>query len=932
RQGAGEHKDSGFDTTRAPGEHVVPVSLTPCASICLRCLPLGWTSETRSKMEESLNIQNLLQTGYFTTSRAKNPCSTSPQSQTPPLSPRVPTANRNVPRSLDRRSPSRRSYPPPPSVEDEVVSLAKEYGTSHPSSASDEEPQSRGDIEQYPIIVEVHAHNPERRFVILNEPPDAGPEAKTAESKPQRTPPPEDNGSSKTDAGRKYDSPPGREQPRADSARPSLQRRRSRQDLPPLETDLRPSRPPEHHRSRSSASASRPDYFSPRQSRPYGDQLLSPEIIQSGLGGREKVYRGMGPSSTSGGWSPTRQNHVGMTDRRRDDEYYRRRQTGYTARRSMSSYEAGKSSRRMSNEWPSESRNRNGPSSSRSERRDNFQSYVRSNGEKVKTSPPRVSREQSRSSGEYAKDSHTYSYTQKKPIVVQEGRPAATSSDRDTNGTGRAKSRSRMSIAPLPSPSQAAFATAAAGAAAMTPRTSAIFPVDGERKRPDGPRAQLPYPDDDGHAYVGLGIDDDDVAPDQEVARPIPIVSMPQPSPVLPSTSERPPNAIKAASPAVTPTTTPGSWQPPSFDPERDGLRGDGARPVVGSYRRYSESNDKDGPEGLPECPRTKPVAGMMDWLTLPRTDFNICPTCYETVFAKSEFRTQFQPMLRPTGEAIACDFGSSAWYRIAWLLTEKHETPDLRLFYHIANVVTSSRTETCPGNRKAARNWLTVKDPYTKRPVPEFAVCYECARTVEVLLPNLTGAFVPLESRSEPTKDICALHFTPKRKQFVLYFDALETASDKAFVANQAPNMADLARDLQQLSIGSECREDSPVRDGYWHVMQFLPQFTVCGACFDEVVRPKLGDGNTIVRKFYVHPQRLPSGTCQLYSPRMREIFQKACRRRDFGYLEEKVLERRSIEADIFDKLLELDRAQRSDAWTEERVEKLVREWRRWE
>ncbi|KMQ81346.1 ser/arg-like nuclear matrix protein, partial [Lasius niger] len=151
--------------------------------------------------------------------------------------------------------------------------------------------------------------------------------------------------------------------------------------------------------------------------------------------------------------------------------------------------------------------------------------------------------------------------------------------------------------------------------------------------------------------------------------------------------------------------------------------------------------------------------------------------------------------MLRPTDEAIACDFGSSPWYRIAWLLTLKHEKPDLRLFYQVANVVMSSRRDKCPGNQKTTRYWLRVNDPFMRRPVPGFTVCYQCARIVEVLLPNLTGVFVRQDSRSEPTRDRCALHFASRRRQFVLFFDAFETTSDKAFVANQAPNVAGLAQ-----------------------------------------------------------------------------------------------------------------------------------------
>lgn len=203
---------------------------------------------------------------------------------------------------------------------------------------------------------------------------------------------------------------------------------------------------------------------------------------------------------------------------------------------------------------------------------------------------------------------------------------------------------------------------------------------------------------------------------------------------------------------------------------------------------------------------------------------------------------------------------------------------------------------------------------------------------TVEAVLPNLAGLFVPLGARSEPLREICALHFTPKRRDFVSYFDALETTSDKALVDGQTPDIASLAQELRRLSVGQECREDSPVRDGHWHIMQSLPEMTVCDACFMEVVRPKVQEGNNITQGFFTKTKRLPFATCQLYSPRMREIFHKACRRRDREYLEARVLERREIEADIYEKLLKLDKAQKKDASLEKQVEQLVEEWKRWE
>ena len=125
---------------------------------------------------------------------------------------------------------------------------------------------------------------------------------------------------------------------------------------------------------------------------------------------------------------------------------------------------------------------------------------------------------------------------------------------------------------------------------------------------------------------------------------------------------------------------------------------------------------------------------------------------------------------------------------------------------------------------------------------------------------------------------------------------------------------------------------EDGVVRHGNWHVMQHVPELTVCGECFDEVVRPRLDADNAVARSFFVKPQRLDAASCQLYSERMRDVFRRACRRDDFQYLEDKVLERRRVEKDIHAKIAALDKRGQNDAETEEEVSKLIREWQKWE
>ncbi|TWU73829.1 hypothetical protein ED733_005088 [Metarhizium rileyi] len=890
-------------------------------------------------MEDSLNIQDMLETGYFTTSRARStgpPDSSSrspgPSRYAPPelIPPPVP-AHGQVPRTvhLAPAPQPKGRRPPPPIVEDETDSLAKEHGSPAVSVISEEEPQSRGHVDQKYVMEDVHEHNPERRFVVVPE-SSRKPTFTKDKQQPERTDQARDpspcTSSNPGEGG--YASRGPRSEDRYSrsketdrESRYGSNRRKSQQDLPTIDTELDNRRHnSERHRTRSAAAGPRPDYIDARQSCSYGDQLLSPDVVPNGLKGREKRYLGINqPSEGYHGRSPSSLSHRSETSQGSDRDHYGRDSASSSARRPKTDVDSRPRRRLTSDVDP---RYRDEYSYARNDKRDAFSNMKPS---------PRSSREPSRSGDEYSPSPRGYGYLSSKPLVNQE-EDLSSRQDRKYDAFEKVPSSSRTSTFPLMTQAATA-ATAAAGqmvheASKDAPREPTSRMPRATTELPRGSNTQLPYPDDNFPPDVDLGIQGRSADVTDPKIADLGSVSMPEPLSTVPTTPGR--SLDSNSDTPITPSTAaaaPLAWQPPAFDPEKEGVQA--GRPV-GAYRRYSENQGHDVSESLPECPRQKPVAGMVDWLTLPHTSFNICPTCYDSVFYETEFRMFFKPMLRPLDEPIACDFGVSPWYRIAWLLTVKGKIPDMRLLQQLANIRSASSREPCPGARKATRNWLTVKDPHTRQPVTDFSVCYQCARSVELLLPNLTGVFVPMDAR--PKQDICALHFKPERKQFVLFFDALETASDKALAAKQPPNVDDLARELWHLTVGSKCREDSPVIDGYWHIMQFLPQFTVCSSCFHSVVKPKLGDGSVIARNFYMKAQRLPMATCQLYSTRMRDIFDRSCRRNDPEYLEEKVVQRRRIEENIYEKLVQLDRADVSTSWRDDRVEKLVEEWKRWE
>lgn len=372
---------------------------------------------------------------------------------------------------------------------------------------------------------------------------------------------------------------------------------------------------------------------------------------------------------------------------------------------------------------------------------------------------------------------------------------------------------------------------------------------------------------------------------------------------------------------------TASSWQPPAFQPPSSNLE----KPV-GSFRRYSEEIERGAIVPLPSCPRTTFSRGHNDWLTLPQCpSFDICPSCFNSTMASTEFWDHFvRAPPRSSSTEVLCDFGSSPWYRIAWLLTLKERRRDLKLFYGLAHI--AATTPPCLGKHEAVRQWHSIIDPKTRAPIQNFDVCYSCVKSIETLLPPIRGIFVRTDAHgAQGHARVCDLRFDSKR--FIQYFDALETTADRADNDDGLPDTRSLASLVRRLALIDECQRDTELADARWHVITQLPEFTVCEECFDEVVWPELDDGKAIPAMFNKKQQILPKASCQLYSERMRALFSKAVNGDDYKLLASKARERKTVELAYRANLDAMKRQLKVNPQAAgKEIERLTAEWKKWE
>ncbi|KAH8682901.1 hypothetical protein BGZ60DRAFT_524245 [Tricladium varicosporioides] len=897
------------------------------------------------------DINELLTQGFFTTARGKSPSAvSSPRSSSTYLQ------TQPEPRRDRSRSRARGPPPPRPTVEDEAVSLRRESSAS--STPPSYDPPLRGIIEQVPIILEADVtsaeaarlqkepqlkpkpepQNQERRFVLV--PSDNGSTPTSEDGERRRNTVPKE--APKSQPQQKAE-PPRREDRKPNLERPTIERKRSRQDLPSLETKVPRDIPPQFRRSHSAFPASQNDHDETPKAHgrtpqtASGEYFLSPDVMRNS--NKEYVGSASAPKyqrhESFGGRAPSQ-------DRRPSP----RPETPTSEKRRSGNFEAPRS-RRNTNERLS--RPKQLPEEHVPRHLERRTSYDRPSTGRSSRSSNHSKKYYSSSEDEDSDSDKNRKYSSRDPKVHKPSRqediydrPAQSPARSNISSLGTPSRIISPFVSPKVSPSQiptgahversetfpmvhphhherrpSSRPVSPHSAASDTPRVDRLNPLEAPRARPVSRSGLTPTPPMQTPPYP------------QNPSLPIPVpsrIDLHSPgdtrrTPSIPQFDESrtPPQPLE-----LRPQS---HWQPVPFVPPSLNLE----RPV-GSYRRYSEDIERGSISPLPACPRTTFTRGRNDWLTLPNCpSFDICPSCYNSIIAPTEFRHSFIPApVRSQDLAVLCDFGSSPWYRIAWLLTLKERRRDLKLFQGLAHIAKTDKP--CPGKKDAVRIWHSIPDPRNGGTIANFNVCQSCVRSIETLLPGIAGVFVRKENHNPSgSVRICDLRFDSKR--FVQYFDALEVTADRVNHRNEEPDTRDLVSLCKRMARMDECEGDVEFIDRKWHIITQLPEFTVCEECFDEVVGPELDDQKPLALMFNKTLQRISKASCQLYSPKMRGIFRTAVDASDYQLLASKARERRTIELAYKANMSELKRQAKANPVSAQReLQRIGDEWRRWE
>ncbi|MCJ1333081.1 hypothetical protein MMC10_009775 [Thelotrema lepadinum] len=351
--------------------------------------------------------------------------------------------------------------------------------------------------------------------------------------------------------------------------------------------------------------------------------------------------------------------------------------------------------------------------------------------------------------------------------------------------------------------------------------------------------------------------------------------------------------------------------------------------PMAQLTQPQSRYKPRGPPSSLPPCSRPGFVTGYNDWWTLRNApDLDICPDCKHNLETAGSSASFVPSPPRSSGYKTRCDL-SVPWVRMAWLLVLQGKASKSL----VGEVIMGIAKETpCPGRTPSVRNWRRIYDPEVKKFIPNFDACPSCVRSVETLFPNLRACFEPVPHADQSKKRVC--HLTFESPRFARYIDLLDDISKQAHTYRREPNMLRFVNLARSFSDVTPCRRDDQFRGVSWHFIPHLPDFTVCDECYLDVVWPHVTRGSEIAKTFNPTMQMPHSMSaklsCQLYSARMRELFERCCERNDLHGLRREALARVVKERELQARV-EQARTLPPD-WRASEMERLIGEWRQWE
>jgi hypothetical protein len=187
------------------------------------------------------------------------------------------------------------------------------------------------------------------------------------------------------------------------------------------------------------------------------------------------------------------------------------------------------------------------------------------------------------------------------------------------------------------------------------------------------------------------------------------------------------------------------------------------------------------------------------------------------------------------------------------------------------------------------------------------------------------------------------------------MYLDLIVSIDDKARASPRASTTPDLKLLYDLLDSNAykqECQRDRIILDQTWHFMPSFPDLTICEECYDSAVWPFVkSDSSDLAERFSRTLMPVPptatrqfegGASCQLYSPRMRRVWERAIRYGDdegFRYLVRKVRERKDVHQDLLLQQVDINKSlvdRGSSGVDRERfrreLERIEREWGEWE